>query len=65
MSALTVAFVGAMTYSCPWLVPVLQEHLVDQEGSCFRTCTWRTLNDGRKPKYALLGLIINSAIIFN
>lgn len=32
MSALTVAFAGAMTYRCPWLLPVLEEHLVDQEG---------------------------------
>ena len=32
MSALTVSFMGALTYAHPWLLPVLDEHLVDQEG---------------------------------
>lgn len=32
MSAATVAFVGAMTHRCPWLMPVFAEHLNDQEG---------------------------------
>ncbi len=32
MSAATVAFVGAMTHRCPWLLPTFAEHLSDQEG---------------------------------
>jgi hypothetical protein len=32
MSALTVSFVGAIAYTCPWLLPVLEDHLVEQEG---------------------------------
>lgn len=32
MSALTVSFMGALTYAHPWLLPVLDEHLVDQDG---------------------------------
>lgn len=32
MSAETVAFVGAMTHRCRWLLPVFDEHLRDQEG---------------------------------
>lgn len=32
MSARTVAFVGSLVHRCPWLLPVLQEHLDDQEG---------------------------------
>ncbi len=32
MSAATVAFVGAMTHRCPWLMSIFAEHLNDQEG---------------------------------
>jgi hypothetical protein len=32
VSAVTVAFVGAMTHRCPWLLPLFAEHLGDQEG---------------------------------
>ena len=32
MSALTVAFVGCLVYTCPPLVELLQEHLDNQDG---------------------------------
>jgi hypothetical protein len=32
VSAPTVAFVGSLVHRCPWLLPVFQEHLDDQEG---------------------------------
>lgn len=32
MRAAEVAFVGALVYSHPWLMPILQEHVDDNEG---------------------------------
>lgn len=32
MSAVTVAFVGALTHRCPWLIPLFEEHLDDHGG---------------------------------
>jgi hypothetical protein len=52
LSAISVAFVGALVYHCPALVPLFQEHLEDQEGEVlphlFVADLWRWI-EARSP----------------